>query len=131
VTTNPRFLNLDEMPVTETDIAIQHQNTRHVMEVLTVDAFVEQQKRAQEHEELIAKALAQAEDDSVTEEEAKSTELRAVEVVRDAVQSFFPTLPVGELTVNKLFLIFGWLNEMSAKTNADGAEGTRDAEGNA
>lgn len=130
MTTTPRFLNLDDMPVSETDIAIQHKGVKHVMEVLTVDAFVEQQKRAEEHEALVAKAHEQSQRDDISEEEAKSTELRAVEVVRDAVKSFFPTLPVGELTVNKLFAIFGWLNQMSQAVNEEGAEGQRDAAGN-
>jgi len=126
--TGPRYLNLDEMPTTESDIKIKHQGVEHAMVILTVEGFVEQQARAQEHERLVELA---ANSPDATVEEAQDAELKAVEVIRDAVISFFPTLPVNQLPVPKLFTIFAWLNQMSQDMNDAGAEGATDAEGNA
>ena len=126
--TGPRYLNLDEIPTSESEFKIKHQGVEHAMAILTVEAFVEQNKRAEEHEKLVEMVATQTD---LTSEEAQSAELRAVEVIRDAVISFFPTLPVNQLPVPKLFTIFGWLNQMSQDTNVEGAEGATDAEGNA
>jgi len=114
---DPKFLNLDELPATESDIKIQHKGKSHAMAVLTVDAFVAQQRRAKDHAKIIEKSSDVGDDDM----------LRSVEIMRDAIHEFFPTLPVGELPTDKLFRIFAWLNEMSSAVNEAGATS---AEGN-
>jgi hypothetical protein len=40
-----------------------------------------------------------------------------VEVVRDAVLAFFPSLPVDQMPVSKMFAVFGWLNDVSQQIN--------------
>jgi hypothetical protein len=106
---------------------VRHKGVDHRMRVLDVDAFIAQQKKAREAE--IAAEAAQ----SVDEDDM----LAVVTMVRDSVSEFFPTLPVGELPTDKLFQIFTWLNELSAKINeasvpsGEGVEETVDAAGNA
>jgi hypothetical protein len=122
--TNPKILNLDELELDSTDISIVHQGTTHTMRVLTVDMFIAQQKRAEDHQRLVAAGKIEDTEDVATD---------AVSVIRDAVAEFFPTLPVGDLAAPKLFAIFAWLNELTAAINSDGAPETEDdasAEGN-
>ena len=124
-TTNPKILNLDELELEESDITIVHKGTSHKMRVLTVDEFIAQNKRAIEHQKLVAKKVADGEDPEATD---------VLELIRNSISQFFPTLPVGELPTAKMFTIFGWLNDMSAKLNEAGAEATAaegDTEGNA
>lgn len=121
--TNPKLLNLDELELDSTEITIRHGGQDHQMRVLTVDMFIAQQKRAADHEKLVA--AGKVED---TEDVAED----AVTVIRDAIQEFFPTLPVGELPTTKLFTIFAWLNELTAAINAESSEDIEEsAEGNA
>jgi len=124
-TTNPKILNLDELELEESDITIVHKGASHTMRVLTVDEFIAQNKRAIEHQKLVAKKVSEGEDPEATD---------VLELIRNSIKQFFPTLPVGELPTAKMFTIFGWLNDMSAKLNEAGAEATAaegDKEGNA
>lgn len=119
-------LNLDELELTQNEIAIVHKGKKHHMRTLTVEMFIAQQKRAKKHEEAVAKGeINQGEDGDVTD---------MVALIRDAVLEFFPTLPVNELETTKLFSIFAWLNDMSSKLNQDGASDagveTEEDEGN-
>lgn len=122
---DPKVLNLDELEADESDITIVHKSVKHLMRVLTVDAFIEQQKRAIKQQKMAAEAEA-AGDREMTD---------VLELIRDSIQEFFPTLPVGELPTPKLFVIFGWLNEMSEKVNQADApaagEGVTSTEGKA
>lgn len=120
--TTPRVLNLDEMELAESEIKIVHQGKEHSMRVLTVELFIKQQKRAADHERLVAAG-------KFSEEEGDITDV--VSLIRDAVLEFFPTLPVDELETPKLFSIFAWLNEMSAKLNEDNAADVVEAEAGA
>lgn len=124
--TDPKILNLDELETPTSDIAITHEGVRHEMRVLDVAGFIEQQKRAKETDRLSAEAEEAGDQDMVA----------VVTIIRDSVSEFFPTLPVDQLPTHKLFVIFAWLNEMSAKMNAESApsegEGVAvSAEGNA
>lgn len=107
-TSTPKVLNLDELETAESEIAIVHKGVKHTMRVLTVELFIAQQKRAAEHEKMVAKGAFGDVETDVTD---------VVSLIRDAVLEFFPTLPVNELETPKLFQIFAWLNEMSAKLN--------------
>lgn len=121
-TTAPKVLNLDELELAESEIGIVHEGKKHVMRTLTVELFIEQQKRAAEHQRLVAAGNFTSDDNDITD---------IVSLIRDAVHEFFPTLPVDKLETPKLFRIFGWLNDMSEKVNDDGAATVEDAEGNA
>lgn len=110
---NPKILNLDELELDSTEITIVHNKVPHEMRVLTVDMFIAQQKRADEHQKLVA--AGKIEDTVDVAEDA-------VTIIRDAILEFFPTLPVGELPTPKLFAIFAWLNELTAAINNAGAE---------
>lgn len=124
--TNPNFLDLDDLEPVESDIHIKHDGQKHYMRVLTVDGFVEQQKRFVKQQKMVAEANDVGDDEMVA----------VVELIRDSIAEFFPTLPVGELPTPKLFVIFGWLNTVSQELNNAGAptegEGveTQSAEGN-
>lgn len=123
---NPRVLNLDEVELAESDICIVHKGQKHKMRTLTVELFIAQQKRAADHEKMVAEGKFQDMTDDVSD---------IVTLIRDAVVEFFPTLPANELETTKLFTIFAWLNEMSAQLNAANApeemNGDASAEGNA
>lgn len=106
--TNPRVLNLDELELADSDIKIVHQGVEHKMRTLTVELFIAQQKRAAEHEKMVIAG-------KFSEDESDITDI--VSLIRNAILEFFPTLPVDELETTKLFAIFAWLNEMSAKLN--------------
>jgi hypothetical protein len=123
---NPtKILNLDDLETPESDVKIVHKGVEHQMRVLTVEAFISQQRRAAEHQRLAekkAEAGAAVDDTDIAD---------VVTLLRDSVVEFFPTLPVNELPTQKLFLIFGWLNEMSAKVNEVGSDVVEQAaEGN-
>lgn len=119
--TNPRVLNLDELELAESEIKIVHKGQSHSMRTLTVELFIQQQKRAAEHEKMVASGKFTGEDTDVTD---------VVSLIRDAVLEFFPSLPVDELETPKLFSIFTWLNEMSVQVNEAGAPDEASAEGN-
>ena len=121
---NPRYLNLDELD-TESDIKITHNGEDHVMATLTVEKFIEQQKRAAQLEEEAKKAEAEGKD--VKDEDMGDV----VTLLRNSVKDYFPTLPVDELPISKLFVIFAWLNEVSEKINDNAQSGEGDASGNA
>lgn len=120
VSKNPKLLNLDELELDSTEITIRHEGTDHTMRVLTVDMFIAQQRRAEEHQRLVAAGKIDDSEDVATD---------AVTVIRDAIAEFFPTLPVGDLPTPKLFAIFAWLNELTAAINEAGSEDAS-AEGN-
>jgi hypothetical protein len=103
----PKILNLDDLEHDVSDIAVKHKGTSHYMKVLDVDGFIEQQKRAMKQQQMVADAEAVGDQDMV----------EVVSMIRDSIQEFFPTLPVGELPTPSLFTIFGWLNDMSSKIN--------------
>lgn len=110
--TNPRVLNLDDLELAESEIKIIHKGVDHSMRTLTVELFIAQQKRAADHERMVAAGQFSTDENDVTD---------VVSLIRDAVLEFFPSLPVDELETPKLFSIFAWLNEMSAQINSDGA----------
>lgn len=118
---NPKILNLDELELEQSDISIVHEGVSHKMRPITVDMFIEQNKRAAEHQKLV--------EEGETDPEVGDV----VEVMRNSIKEFFPTLPVGELLPVKMFTIFAWLNELSAKMNGQGADSidAEDEEGNA
>lgn len=118
---NPKLLNLDEIELESTDITIKHKDVEHPMRVLEVDTFIAQQKRARDHEKLVAAGKVEPDTDLAED---------AVTVIRDAIIEFFPTLPVGELPTPKLFAIFAWLNELTAALNEDAMGDLASAEGN-
>lgn len=95
-------------------MVIKHQGVDHQMAILTVEGFIDQQKRAEEHAALVEKVMGDEGDGEINER-------RAIEIIKEAVESFFPTLPVAKLETQKLLVIFAWLNEVSAKINEDGA----------
>jgi hypothetical protein len=103
---DPKILNLDELELTESDITIVHNKTEHRMATLSVEGFLKQQLRDKQQKTL-EKRIADAGD--VDENDTASM----IQILRDGVQDFFPTLPVGELEVAKLLRIFGWLNELA------------------
>lgn len=120
--TNPRILNLDELEFAESDIKIVYEGKEHAMRTLTVEMFIAQQKRAADHEKMVAAG-------KFDEDQADVTDI--VTLIRDAVIEFFPTLPADKMETTKLFSIFAWLNEMSAHLNAANApESDSSAEGN-
>lgn len=108
---NPKILNLDEVEGAESDITIVHVGIVHSMRVLTVDMFIDQQKRQRKHEAELIKASESEEDGGDIYD--------AVQMMRDSILDFFPTLPVGDLPTPKLFQIFVWLNEVSNKINEE------------
>jgi len=123
----PRYLNLDDLE-TESDITIKHDGKEHRMATLTVDKFIEQQKRASELE--AESERAKAEGKEVDDDDMA----KVVTLLKTSVSEYFPTIPVNELPVAKLFAIFGFLNEVSAKINDDasqGAEGVESTDGEA
>lgn len=111
MSSNPKILNLDELETEATDIGVTHDGTTHYMRVLDVEAFIEQQKRAKKQQKMAQEA------ESVGDTEM----IEVVELVRDSIQEFFPTLPVGKLPTPKLFVIFAWINELSQKVNEIGS----------
>jgi hypothetical protein len=111
---DPKILNLDELELVETDITIVHKGQSHKMATLSVEGFLKQQLRSKQQATLEEK-IATAGD--VNEADTASM----VQLLRDGVQDFFPTLPVGELEVAKLLKIFGWLNELALQVAEDGA----------
>jgi hypothetical protein len=113
---NTKILNLDDLETPESEVKIVHAGVDHHMRVLTVEAFIAQQKRAAEHQRLAEAKAAQG----GTVDESDISDV--VTLIRDSVTEFFPTLPVGELPTAKLFIIFGWLNEMSREINEGAAE---------
>jgi len=121
-TKNPKLLNLDDLELDSTEITIVHKKVEHHMRVLTVDMFIAQQKRADDHQKLVAAGKI---------DDTQDVAADAVTVIRDAIVEFFPTLPVGELETPKLFAIFAWLNELTAAINAASSEDVEaSAEGN-
>lgn len=120
-TTNPRVLNLDDLELADSEIKIIHKGVSHTMRTLTVELFIQQQKRAADHEKMVVAGKFKTDETDVTD---------IVSLIRDAVLEFFPTLPVDELETPKLFSIFAWLNEMAAKINDSGVEQDESAEGN-
>src|SRR5205085_9718408 len=112
---NPKLLNLDELELVESDITIRFKGVDHKMAILTVEAYLKQQRRAREQldlEEQVATA-------GVTESDTEAM----VMLLRSSISDFFPTLPVDEMETQRLFQIFGWMNELSAQINeAEGAE---------
>jgi hypothetical protein len=125
----PQILNLDELEVEQTDVAIVHNGVSHQLATLSVEGFLKQQLRATKQEQL-EKRISEAGDVA----EGDTTEM--LRILRDGVQDFFPTLPVGELPVAKLLKIFTWLNELAMQiSEANAPEGAvppadESAEGN-
>lgn len=123
---NPKILNLDEVELGESEVEIVHEGKSHKMRVLSVDVFIAQQKRQRAHERALAKADANDDDTDVTD---------AVELIKESILEFFPTLPVGDLPTPKLFRIFAFLNELSSRLNDDASgdviEDSADEAGNA
>ena len=109
---NPKILNLDDLELPETDITIRHKDQDHKMRVLEVDMFIAQQKRAAQHQKMVAEGKLDEQADDVSD---------VVSLIKDAILEFFPTLPVGELPTPKLFAIFAWMNEVTAQLNEAGA----------
>lgn len=118
-TQDPRYLNLDDLE-TESDIKIKHDGVDHTMVTLTVEKFIQQQKRASTLEAESQKAAAEGK--NVRDEDMAEV----VTLLRNSIADYFPTLPVDELPVAKLFVIFGWLNEISAKINDESQLPTED-----
>lgn len=110
---NPQILNLDEVELPQSGIAIHFKGEDHKMRTLTVGGFVEQQRRS--------KAVSKAEAEAAAAGEDKGDIVDMIVTVRDQVQEFFPTLPVDELETAQLFKIFSWLNETVAEINKDAA----------
>jgi hypothetical protein len=113
---NTKILNLDDLETPESDIKILHKGVEHAMRILTVESFISQQRRAYQHQRLAeekAKDGTNVDDGDVAE---------VVELIRDSVAEFFPTLPIDELPTQKLFIIFGWLNEVSRQINDTGSD---------
>ncbi|MGE8141850.1 hypothetical protein ACQKOE_07730 [Novosphingobium sp. NPDC080210] len=108
---NPKILNLDDLDLSETGIEIVHDGVKHPMRLLTVEMFIQQQKRQREHEKRV---------DAGGADEAEFVD--AVELIRDSVKEFFPTLDVNGLPTPKLFRIFAFLNEITAKMNSESAD---------
>lgn len=110
---NPKILNLDELQLEdENAVTVVHDGKEHKMRVLDVDMFIRQQRRQQEQE----KRIASGQD---TEEVGF---VDAVELIKESVSDFFPTLDVGNLPTPKLFRIFAFLNEIASKVNFEGAD---------
>lgn len=107
---NPKILNLDELELAESEITIKHEGQEHKMRILTVDAFIEQQKRQADHDKL------------VENDPDEATMKVAVEIIKNSIADFFPTLDVGALPTPKLFAIFAWMNELTAKLNEASSE---------
>lgn len=107
---NPKILNLDELDLQDTGIEILHEGQTHQMRLLTVEMFIKQQRRQREHEKRV----------DVEADEAELVD--AVELIRDSVSEFFPTLPVNDLPTPKLFRIFSFLNEITAQMNSASSE---------
>lgn len=106
---NPKLLNLDELELVESDITIRWKGTDHKMAILTVEAYLKQQRRAREQLEL---------EERVSSEGVTDTDTEAmITLLRNAISDFFPTLPVNEMETQRLFQIFGWMNELSAQIN--------------
>jgi hypothetical protein len=126
---NPKLLNLDELELVESDITIRFQGKDHKMAVLTVEAYLKQQRRAREQLELEERVALEGVTDTDTE--------AMVMLLRNAIADFFPTLPVDQMETQRLFQIFGWMNELAAQINeAEGADVAAEvsetsAEGNA
>lgn len=122
---NIKILNLDDLETPESDISIVHEGKSHSMRVLTVERFIAQQRRAAEHEKLAKAKIENGED--VEDKDVADI----VTLIRDSIVEFFPTLPVDDMATNKMFLIFAWLNTMSAEINESaGADVVESAEGN-
>jgi hypothetical protein len=124
---NPEILNLDEVELPESGIAITHKGETHRMRTVTVEDFIAQQRRAKQVDE--AQVEAEAEDKEVTDV------VDVVVTIRDQISEMFPTLPVNELETVKLFRIFTWLREVFDKINAvnaptEAAPADASAEGN-
>lgn len=126
---NPKLLNLDELELVESDITIRFKGKDHKMATLTVEAYLNQQRRAREQLDLEERVATEG----VTETDTEAM----VMLLRNAISDFFPTLPVGEMETQRLFQIFGWMNELAAQINEiEGAEVAAEveaasAEGNA
>lgn len=112
---NTKILNLDDLETPESDIKIVHKGVDHSMRILTVESFIAQQRRAYQHQRL---AEEKAKEGSVDDGDVAEV----VELIRDSVSEFFPTLPIDELPTQKLFIIFGWLNEVSRQINETGSD---------
>ncbi len=120
-----KVLNLDDLQTPESDIKIVHKGVTHPMRTLTVDAFIAQQKRAAEHQRMLAAK------EAAGDEADDGDMVGVIQLIRDSIVEFFPTLPVNELETPKMFMIFGWLNEMSAEINGtESADVVESAEGN-
>lgn len=120
---NPEILNLDEVELPQSRLAIKHQGTDHFMRTVTVEDFIAQQQRAKKVDE------ASAEAESEGKEAADISDV--VSTIRDQIAEMFPTLPVGELTIPKLFTIFSWLREVTRKINEGAAPAEAEADASA
>lgn len=122
-----KVLNLDELELDESLFTIIHEGQSHHMAQPTVDMFIAQEKRSQQR----ARELEEVEGlDAETPDE--NSMARVVAIMKEGIEEFFPTLPVGDLPTQKLFAIFNFLNDVGDKVNSLGAEvDAGDAEGNA
>lgn len=114
MTTSPKILNLDELPTPEAAMTIVHKGVSYPMVEFTVQGFIDQQLRAEAHQQIVNAAGAGAGGGDITER-------KAIEIMKEAIESFFPTLPLAEMPTRKMFQIFAWLNAVGAKMNEDGA----------
>jgi len=123
----PEILNLDEVELPQSRLAITHKGQTHSMRTITVEDFIAQQQRAKQVDEKSAEAEADGQDVAEVGD--------VVRIIRDQIGEMFPTLPVGELEVPKLFTIFSWLRTVTAQINQANApaeaEAEPSAEGNA
>lgn len=110
---NPDILNLDEVELPESPLAISHKGVKHPMRTLTVGDFISQARRA--------KAVDEAQAEPAEGEEQSGGIVDVIEIIRDQIVEMFPTLPVDELEQPKLWAIFSWLRETFAKVNAEAA----------
>jgi hypothetical protein len=116
---NPDILNLDEVELPESPLAISHKGVKHPMRTLTVGDFINQARRQTTVDE------AQA-----NEEGKEATIVDVIETVRDQIRELFPSLPVDELEQPKLWAIFNWLRETREKITEESAPVEASAEGN-
>lgn len=121
---NPEILNLDEVELPESPLAITHKGIKHSMRTLLVGDFISQARRAKQVDDATA---APAEG----EEKREPGVVDVVETIRDQIVELFPTLPVNEIEQPKLWAIFNWLRETTAKINGQGAPVEAEAEASA
>jgi hypothetical protein len=120
---NPDILNLDEVELPESPLAISHKGVKHPMRTLTVGDFINQARRQKQVDDA-------GETSEGGEGNTPATIVDVIETVRDQIRELFPTLPVDELEQPKLWAIFNWLRETREKITEEAAPEQASAEGN-